>query len=284
MSTKLVSFPSRNVRLFLRRQGTGSPVVIMHGGPGADHSTMLGLLPLSANHELIFYDHRCNGRSRGAEMATMTWDNLAEDAEAIRNWLQFEKWAVVGHSFGGMVALAYAIRHPDRISRMVLLDTTGDGSSVHRRAPGVLAERGFTKKTVALAERFYSGLISPREFKWSMLKLAKAYYGDQRVAFMARQALQALRIRVSASAFIQGTRYLISGWNVMMQLGRVTCPTLIIAGSKDFLFPPEKQRELQKGIARAQLQIVSGAGHNAHMERPKEIAGMIAAFLRENDA
>ena len=284
MSTELVNFPSRNVTLFLRRQGAGSPVVLMHGGPGADHSTMLGLLPLSANHELIFYDHRCNGRSKGAEMATMTWDNLAEDAEALRNWLQFEKWAVVGHSFGGMVALAYAIRHPDRISRMVLLDTTGDGTCVHKRTPGVLAERGFKKKTVSLAQRFYSGLISPREFKWSMLKLSRAYYGDRRLTFFAKQALQALRIHANASAFIHGTRYLITGWNVMMQLGRVTCPTLILAGSEDFLFPPEQQMKLQKGIDGAQLQIVSGAGHNAHMERPKEIVRIITEFLRKNNA
>jgi proline iminopeptidase len=256
----------------------------MHGGPGADHSTMLPLLPLSSSHALILYDHRCNGRSKGADIATMTWDNLVEDAEAIRNHLQLEKWAVVGHSFGGMVALAYAIRHSGRISKMVLLDTAADASWVHKRTPAVLAERGFKKKTLAMAERFYSGLIGPREFKWSMLKLARAYYGHPRMAFMVKQALQALRIHASASAFIQGTRYLIAGWNVTTQLGRVSCPTLIVAGSEDFLFPPEQQRELQRRIDGARLEIVSGAGHNAHMERPREVVRLIAEFLGENNA
>ena len=77
----------------------------MHGGPGADHSTMLSFLPLALEFKLIFYDHGCNGRSTRADLATMEWGNLTADAEAIRQDLGIEKWAVLGHSFGGMVAL-----------------------------------------------------------------------------------------------------------------------------------------------------------------------------------
>ena len=281
MSGRLLDLPSQNVRLFLRKEGTGSPIVLMHGGPGADHSTLLSLLPLSTHHTLIFYDHRCNGRSPCTDVGTMTWDNLVEDAEAIRKHLEFEKWAVVGHSFGGMVALEYAIRHSDRISQLVLLGAGADAWWVQKRLPRVFAERGFSKRFVAMAERFYNGRISPGEFKWSILQLARAYYGNQSVAFMAKQALLSLRIRSSASAFIQGSRFLLTRWSVMDQLGHVSCPTLIVAGADDLFFPPEHQRELQERIRGARLQIVPGAGHNVHVERAGETIDLIAGFVEK---
>ncbi len=84
----------------------------MHGGPGADLYTLMSFKSLADQFTLVFYDHRCNGRSVGAEVTTMTMDNLTADAEALRQALGFEKWAVLGHSFGGNVALEYALRYP----------------------------------------------------------------------------------------------------------------------------------------------------------------------------
>ena len=277
----LVDFPSRNVKLFLRKEGAGSPILLMHGGPGADHSTLLSLLPLSNSHTLIFYDHRCNGRSKCADVATMTWNNLIEDAEAIRNHLSFEKWTVVGHSFGGMVALEYAIRHSDRISQLVLLGAGADAWWVQKRLPTVFAKRGFNKRFVSMAERFYNGQISAKEFKWSILQLARAYYGNQSVAFMAKQAFLSMRIHSSASAFIYGSKFLLTGWSVMNQLADISCPTLIVAGADDLFFPPEHQRELEKRISGARLQIVRGAGHNVHVERTDETIALIAGFVKK---
>ena len=65
----------------------------------------------------------------------------------------------------------------------------------------------------------------------------------------------------------------------MDALPRVSCPTLIVAGESDFLFPPQHQRELQRGISGSQLKLVPGAGHNAHRERPRTVVGLIARFV-----
>ena len=116
----------RDVSLFVTVIGQGYPLVLLHGGPGVDHITLLPLRPLAERFTLVFYDHRCNGRSSGAEVGSMTWDNLTADAEALRLSLGFEQWAVLGHSFGGMVALEYALRYPRSLSKLVLLDTCGD--------------------------------------------------------------------------------------------------------------------------------------------------------------
>src|SRR5512135_493100 len=93
----------RDIQLNMKVIGRGYPLALMHGGPGADLYSMMSLKPLADQFTLVFYDHRCNGRSMGAEVSTLTWENLTGDADALREKLGFEKWAVLGHSFGGYV-------------------------------------------------------------------------------------------------------------------------------------------------------------------------------------
>src|SRR3972149_6036360 len=133
----------RDVSLFVKVIGQGYPLVLMHGGPGLDHTSLLPLQPLAEQFTLIFYDHRCNGRSEGAEVSSMTFENLTGDADALRQTLGFDRWAVLGHSFGGMVALEYALRYPERVSHLMLMDTCGDIGWVQQNAPRLLAKRGY---------------------------------------------------------------------------------------------------------------------------------------------
>src|SRR5512143_2481904 len=116
----------RDVSLFVKVIGQGYPMLLMHGGPGLDHTSLLPLQPLAEHFTLVYYDHRCNGRSEGADVSSMTWGNLTADADALRQALGFDQWAVLGHSFGGNVALEYALRYPASLSHLILMDTGGD--------------------------------------------------------------------------------------------------------------------------------------------------------------
>src|SRR5512144_2699635 len=152
----------RDAALFVDVHGRGDPLVLMHGGPGLDHISLTPFRALADSHTVVFYDHRCNGRSVGSAVTTMTWDNLTADADALRERLGFERWSVLGHSFGGHVALEYVLRYPDRVSRLVLLDTAADAHWMLENAPRVLAGRGYRASTVSVARRFYSGRIEPK--------------------------------------------------------------------------------------------------------------------------
>src|SRR5512146_2784361 len=171
----MTTMPIRDVRLFAEVVGRGYPLALMHGGPGGDHWTMLPFRQLTDRFTVVFYDHRCNGRSTGAPVTSMTWDNLTADADALRRKLGFERWAVLGHSFGGNVALEYALRYPDSLSHLVLLDTGGEGRWSLENASQVRAGRGYDPQIVDLARRWLNGEVPPRESFRTLMKLGKAY-------------------------------------------------------------------------------------------------------------
>ena len=106
----------------------------------------------------------------------MTWENLTADADALRQALGFDRWAVLGHSFGGMVALEYALRYPESLSHLVLIDTCGDIRWAQEKAPEVLAQRGYQPGNGETARRFFNGQIAPSEMMPAMIKFGKAYY------------------------------------------------------------------------------------------------------------
>src|SRR3954471_24710043 len=168
--------PVRDVSLYVDGVGRGYPLLLMHGGPSADLWTLQPFRRLAGSFTLVSYDHRCNGRSEGAPISSMTWENLTADADALRERLGFERWAVLGHSFGGQVALEYALRYPERVSHLVLLDTGADSNWAREKAPRLLAERGYDAKKVELVRRWFHGEFTPKEYWPIFLRIGDAYW------------------------------------------------------------------------------------------------------------
>jgi proline iminopeptidase len=270
----------RDVSLFVEVVGRGYPLLLMHGGPGADHWTMLPFRRCADRFTLVFYDHRCNGRSVGAPVSSMTWENLTADADALRQKLGFDKWAVLGHSFGGHVALEYALRYPDSLSHLVLLDTGGDSRWSQQNAADLLAERGYSPEKVALVRRWFSGEFAPNEMLRILMRIGGAYQHHPSLRLLARELLAgAWRSKLRPEALIFAGRHLLRGWTVMDRLGEITVPTLVMAGRDDFVFPPECQLELAAGIPGARLRIIERAGHNPHSEQPAEVIEAVSDFI-----
>jgi proline iminopeptidase len=268
-----------DVRLYVDVVGHGYPLLLMHGGPGADHWTLQRFRQLADRFTLVFYDHRCNGRSTGVPVTSMTWENLTADAEALRTRLGFAKWAVLGHSFGGKVALEYALRYPGSLSHLILLDTGGDSRWERENAPRLLAERGFSHRKVELARRWFTGRVPAWQFLPTLIRLGSAYDPHTSGLAAMRAAFAERHLRPRPQAQIFGFARLMNGWTVMDRLRDITVPTLVLAGRDDFIFPPEHQAQLAAGIRGARLQIVEGAGHNPHDERPAEVMAAVTEFL-----
>jgi proline iminopeptidase len=211
----------------------------------------------------------------------MTWENLTADAEALRQALGFDKWAVLGQSFGGNVALEYALRYPSSLSQLILMDTGGDQRWVQRNAPELLAKRGYSTGAVQAARRFYSGQVTPGEFFPTVMRFARAYNYRSSLWAFAREAVSGFRAgaKMRPEALIFGYSQILDGWTVMNRLNEIQAPTLVLAGRDDFLFPPEHEAILADRLPNAQLELIEYAGHNPQMERPAQVIEIIRRFL-----
>ena len=272
--------PLRDASLYVDVVGHGDPIVIMHGGPSADLWTMGAFRTLADQSTLILYDHRCNGRSTGPPVSSMTWENLTADADALREHFGFDRWAVLGHSFGGHVALEDALRYPQHVSRLVLVDTGADARWARENAPRVLSERGFSAAKVELVRRWFSGEFESREYLPIFWRISSAYMPKHGLRGMARELAEGgWRSRIRPEPFQFAGRSLLPGWSVVARLGEITAPTMVVAGREDFVFPPQCQHELVTGIPHAELVLVNEAGHNPQDENPAEVMAVLRPFL-----
>jgi proline iminopeptidase len=269
----------RGVSLFVKIMGQGYPLVLMHGGPGQDYTSLLPFKALADQFTLIFCDHRCNGHSEGAEVTSMTWENLTADADALRQTLGFDKWAVLGHSFGGNVALEYALRYPQSLSHLVLMNTGGDQWWVQHNAPEILAKRGYSASAVQAARRFFNGQVTVGEYFPTAFKFLRAYFYRINLLVIAHEMVLGPRTKFRPEATIFGYSQLLNGWTVMDRLSEIKVPTLVMAGRHDFLFPPEHQAILADRLPNAELVLIERAGHNPQSERTAEVIEVVKRFL-----
>src|SRR5262245_3720361 len=112
-------------RLFVRQVGEGRPIVVVHGGPDFDHEYLLRAVTRRASSfHLIYYDQRGRGRSYdGAPPRHVSMATEVDDLERVRTWCGVDTVAVLGHSWGGLLALEYALRNPDHVSHLVLMNS-----------------------------------------------------------------------------------------------------------------------------------------------------------------
>jgi proline iminopeptidase len=116
---------ANGVLIYYKILGAGRPLVLVHGGPGASHDYMLPyLLPLARHHRLIFIDERGSGRSERLEdPAGYTVEAMVEDVEAVRTHLHLGSIDLLGHSYGGVLAQAYALKYQKNLDHLVLCST-----------------------------------------------------------------------------------------------------------------------------------------------------------------
>lgn len=272
--------PIRDTSLFVDVVGDGYPLVLMHGRPGLDHWTLEPFRELSDRYTLVFYDHRCNGLSLDAPVETMTWENLTADADALRQHLGYDKWAVLGHSFGGNVGLEYVLRYPDKVSHLVLLDTGADSYWPRVNAAEVAVQRGYEPERAELVRRWFTGDFEPDEWLSIFSRIGALYFHQQiDIERLAQEIPASEGPTFRPEPLIFAGKHLLNGWSVVDRLREIKVPTLVMAGKQDFAYPPEAQHQLVNGIRGARLRLIDEAGHNPHAEQPHETFEALAEFV-----
>ena len=129
--------------LFVKRMGSGEPLVIVHGGPVLEHGYLLPhLAPLAESYELVFYDQRLSGRSAGTTPPeSVRVATFVDDIEGLRQALDLGRIHLMAHSWGGLLAMRYAVRYGENLRSLVLLDSMAASSELWHAEEAALGAR-----------------------------------------------------------------------------------------------------------------------------------------------
>ena len=247
-------------------------LLVMHGGPGFDHAPMrLFFDRFADSHQVIYIDHRGNGRSGGMP-DTWTLAQWGDDVYDFCRALGVERPAVYGLSFGGMVAMSYAARHPDHPASLILASTA---ATMDLAATYDMMERLGGLDARGIAERFWSepGLEAAAQYMAVCLPL----YNPGGALSEAVRKLAILRTEVMFH-FIRGEQRTM---NLLPGLADVACPTLVMAGGLDPITPVACSRAIAAALPpeRAELVVFDSAGHGVHRDEPERAEAVLRRFL-----
>ena len=249
---------------------------VVHGGPGGDHTGFKpGMSPLADRMQLVYFDHRGQGRSARGPRETYTLENNVEDMEALRRHLGLDKIVVIGTSYGGMVALAYAVRYPENISHLIAVVTSPNHEFLDRARKN-LAERG-TDAQKTIAEKLWAGSFESEEELREYFDVMGPMYAMKFDPEKARE--RRLRGIVSPDAINEGFAGFLRTYDVTDQLHRITAPTLVIAGRHDWICPPEFSELIASKIPHADLRIFEESGHSVSGDEHEAFIDVIRGFL-----
>lgn len=259
--------------------GNGPPVLLMHGGLGLDHTTLRPWLdPLANEVQLIYYDHLANGRSEyaGADEA-LDHELWVESADALRDRLGHEKVILFGHSYGGVLALEYTLRHPDRVAALIVCNASpafdypeAVMANAKRKAAD---EAAFQHVVAALSAPVPDDDAAGAVFR----RIHPLYFHDYDPA---RHDAVLEDVRFRAVALNRSTFVCLPAFDVRDRLGEIRVPTLVLSGADDWIMPVEHAGErLAAGIPDVEHVVFEQSGHWPFVEETERFLDVVGGWL-----
>jgi proline iminopeptidase len=258
------------------------PAFIIHGGPGSDHSGLKpAFAPLAEKLQLIYFDHRGQGRSARGDKRSYMLDENVEDMEALRLHLGLGPIVSIGTSYGGMVAMAHAARHPTSVSHLIVA-VTASHAGFNKRAQEIVAERG-TPEQKAVCSDLWAGKLDSVEKLRRYYEVMDSLYSvrrDQAASKLSRartiHSPEALNRAFAPGGFLRNL-------DLRPELSAITAPTLVLAGRHDWICPPEFSEEINHLIKGSELRIFENSSHSIRGDEPELMREVITSFLARHE-
>jgi proline iminopeptidase len=274
--------PAAGAELYYREAGEGEPLVVIHGGPDFDHTYLLpDFDALADRFRLVYYDQRGRGRSRGkVDLDEIRIETYVADLEALRRHLGLESFAVLGHSWGALIAMHYALGHPERTSHLVLMNPAPASHA------DLLLLREERLRRHAVHEKRLTALM-PGYARGDPDAVAAYYRVDFGTTFRRQEDLARLKLEWSRKDIRSGREIearlaqgLIwsEGYTLLPALGAVRAPTLVIQGDFDFV-PMEAAEHIAQAIPGARLAVLPDSGHFSYIDAPDQVRHALGRFL-----
>lgn len=267
-------------RLNVEVMGPDDATVLIahHGAPGlgslAEPRATFG--PLSDTYKVVVFDARGSGQSEGR--APFTHQQWVADVDALREWAGAERFVIAGGSYGGFIAMEYAIRHPERLLAMVLRDTSADHAN-EEMARGNALSSARVDLDLGRFERIMDGRTRDNDDLracWAeILPLYDHVYDPAVVA----QKVEATTYRYETHnwAFTRN----MPGYDIKNGLHQVTCPTLVTVGRGDWITPVACSDTIASLIGGARLEVFEKSGHSPQIEEAEAFLRLVREFLAQ---
>jgi proline iminopeptidase len=288
---------AHGVLIYYQIIGHGAPLMIVHGGPGASHDYLMPyLLPLARTNQIIFIDERGSGRSEKLEDASQyTVENMVEDVESVRAALHLGKMSLMGHSYGGVLAQAYAFKYQQNLTHLILGGTFYSTTEMNK----VLAAEKSNMPPEALAKLDAlekAGLFGKGK-DWEKGRYpdeyAKLAWGDGYFPYLYQKRPDANYDPAAGNTtnswelyremWGSNGEFVIDGnlksVEYLDKLSSIHVPTLLICGDHDES-NPSLSRTMHEKIAGSKLVVVPQAGHMAFVDQPNFYIKALTEFLK----
>ncbi|MBA3660530.1 MAG: alpha/beta hydrolase [Gammaproteobacteria bacterium] len=271
--------PVKQGKLYYEKYGSGTPILVLHGGPGSglDHGYFKPqLLSLAANYEVIFYDQRGSGKSleTGMNRDVINLQQFTDDIETVRKTLGFKQFILLGHSWGSLLALNYSIKYPNHAAKLILIDSMPANLSGKMAAANALNQRiePFKNEIAPLSDYNELQKLTAEQIIALTRKLFSVY-------FYKPEDAEKLTLDITVESSLSGfkvAQLMMQDMfdNLLPQLNKLNVPTTIIHGEQDFV-PLWTAQDLAKAIPNAKLIVVSQSGHFPFIEKPDEFFNTI---------
>lgn len=268
--------------IYYKTVGQGEPLIIIHGGPVLDHTYLLDHYKiLSEGYQLIFYDQRACGNSQVEIPADrMTFNAFANDIEEIRKVLGFERISILGHSWGGLLAMKYAIAYDDNIKKLILSNSMAPNAKDWDRENVAIAKRYSVEDQDQLNKLASSGLLRSKEAGQYIEQMMMLSYKAQ---FYDLNNLDLLHLNIPNNYALRSSIFMnlskeMADYDLMRQLKEVKTPTLIIYGEIE---PAVElyMNEFTNTFPNGQYKVIEKSGHFPFIEQRGSYFNTLTEFL-----
>lgn len=272
-------------QLFCQVLGKSDPIVVLHGGPGLSQEYLLPYMAkLGETNRVIFYDQRACGQSTG-EIAEdlITLEKFLEDIEAIRMTFGYHTITVLGHSWGGFLAMQYAIKYPQSVKRLILVNSVPASSEEFAECEKEWAVRMASYqgeiKNIQASQAYSEG--DPESTQKYLKRMFCLYFYDPKNR-------DRINWKMAPNAFLDGMkvhallRNELGSYTLHEALRKLRVPTLIIHGENDPLFA-SFARTIHESIAGSSFVLLPCCGHFSYLEAPELFFQSLSTFLKNTN-